>query len=121
MSDEPEYDPNEQVEALVRRYRQIGADIAGLKAEQDEIKAMVNDLVQVGWKGKIDGIDVHKREPNRVYCPITAVSLLTAAEKKQCVVTRYDDKLVRAIIKGNGKEDECMLPNEKSDPVLKIS
>lgn len=113
-------DNEAQVESLVRRYREIGAVIEEMKAEQAEIKSQVDDLVQLGWKSIVDGQPVHKREPNRSFCEITAVSLLSDDQLKNCVVTRYDPKMLRAAVDTLGLLDDCMLLKADSQPVLKL-
>lgn len=113
-------DNEEQINALVRRYREIGATVDELKAEQADIKAAVGDLVEVGWSGAIDGQPVHKREANRQFCPITAVGFLSAEQKNSVKETRYNEKLVRALVKEMGKEDDCMIARPDAEPVIKL-
>lgn len=112
---------SDQVENLVRRYREIDAVILEMKAEQAEIKAQVDALVEIGWASQIDGQPVHKRLPNRQFCQVTAVSLLDSEQRKQCVVTRYDDTMLRAMLKTLDKLDEAMIAKPDATPVLKIS
>jgi hypothetical protein len=113
-------DNEAQVEGLVRRYREIGAVIEEMKAEQAEIKSRVDGLVQLGWKSTVDGQPVHKREPNRSFCPITAVDMLSPEQRKNCQVHRYDDKMLRAAVDSIGKLDDCMLLKADALPVLKL-
>lgn len=110
----------DKLDGLVRRYREIGSVIEELRAEQTEIKAMVNDMVEVGWKSNVDGQPVHKRLPNRAFCPITAVGLLDDEQRKACVVTRYDDKALRAAVDGLGKLEDCMILKDSAEAVLKL-
>jgi hypothetical protein len=110
----------DKIDQLVRRYREIGSVIEELRAEQSEIKAMVNDMVDIGWKSNVDGQPVHKRLPNRSFCAVTATGLLTAEQRKNCVVTRYDEKMLRAAVDSLGKLEECMLLKADSEAVLKL-
>lgn len=112
---------SDQVESLVRRYREIDAVILEMKAEQAEIKSQVDSLVEVGWASQIDGQPVHKRLPNRTFCAVTAVDLLDVDQRKQCVVTQYSDALLRAMLKTLDKLDEAMIAKPDAAPVLKIS
>lgn len=118
MSEEQEQ--NERIDALVRRYREIGATVEELRAEQAEIKLAVDALVTVGWKGSIDGQPVHKRNPNRSFCPITAVGLLAPEQLNNCKVIRYDEKMLRAAVDSLGKLEDCMLLKADALPVLKL-
>lgn len=110
----------ERVEGLVRRYREIGSIIEEMRAEQAIIKAMVDEEVAVGWKSTIDGQPVHKRNPNRSFCPITAVGVLSEEQRKNCTVTRYDEKMLRAAVDSLGKLEDCMLLKADAVPVLKL-
>lgn len=112
---------SDQVESLVRRYREIDAVVLEMKAEQAEIKSQVDALVDVGWATQIDGQPVHKRLPNRTFCQVTAVTLLDAEQRKQCQVKRYDDTMLRAMLKTLDKLDEAMIAKADASPVLKIS
>lgn len=111
---------SEQIEGLVRRYRELGSAIAELKGEQEEIKKLVDGLVDVGWKDQIDGVAVHKRAPNRAFDLITAVSLLSPEERERCKVLRFDEKLVRASIESAGLIDQAMIAKSDAAPVIKI-
>lgn len=111
---------SEQIEGLVRRYRELGSAIAELKGEQEEIKRQVDDLVDIGWKDQIDGVAVHKRAPNRSFCPITAASLLSADDRKLCVVSRFDEKMLRAKIESAGLIEDCMISPSSALPVIKL-
>ncbi len=72
------------IEALVRRYRELGSAVAELKGEQEEIKTQIMSMVDVGWKDQIDGVAVHVRAPNRSFDLITAVSLLSPEDRERC-------------------------------------
>lgn len=108
------------VEALVRRHRELGGRIAELRDEQDAVKATIDANVQVGWKLAVDGVVALKREPNRSFDLVTAVGLLDAATKANCVVTSFDAKLVRTAVEDRGLLDECMLVSADRAPVLKL-
>lgn len=111
---------SEQIEGLIRRYRELGSAIAELRAEQEEIKKLVDGLVDVGWKSDVDGISVHKRAPNRAFDLITAVSLLGPEDRSLCQITRFDDKMVRAKVESLGRLDECMIASVSAQPVIKL-
>lgn len=108
------------LEALVRRYRELGSAIAELAGEQAEIKEQVKNIVDVGWKAQIDGVAVHLRAPNRSFDLATAIGLLDEETKKSCVVTRYDPALVRAAVETAGLIEDAMLEKEDAVPVLKL-
>ncbi len=109
-----------QIEALVRRYRELGSAIAELKGEQEIVKTQVDSLVEVGWKDQIDGVGVHKRAPNRSFDHVIAASILSPEDRAKCVVQRYDEKLLRAMVESLGKLDECMQANPLAAPVVKL-
>ncbi len=115
----PVTDPS-VIEALVRRYRELGSAIAELKGEQDEIKTQVESLVPVGWKDQIDGVNVHRRAPNRTFDLITAISLLSPDDRDRCKVLKFDEKLVRASAESAGIIDECMISKADAAPVIKL-
>jgi hypothetical protein len=105
----------------VRRHRQLGAELAELKAERDALELSINDQVQVGWQLSVDGVLASKRAGNRSFDMVTAISLLDAEVKKSCVVTSFDSKLVREAAKSAGVLDDCMLPALDKAPVLKLA
>lgn len=108
------------VEALVRRHRELGGQIAELKGEQDSIKATIDFNVEVGWKLSVDGVVALKREPNRTFDLVTAVALLNPEAKQACVTTAFDPKLVRFAIEEAGLIDECMVVPVDRAAVLKL-
>lgn len=110
----------ETLEALVRRYRMLGSQMAELRGEMDQIKTMVDQTVPVGWSLSVDGVPAHKREGNRSFDVVIAVSLLDDATKAECVKTGYDQARVRAAIDAAGKLDECMVSPTDRAPVIKL-
>lgn len=111
---------DEALESLVRRYRALGAQMAELRGEQDQIKAVIDQSVPVGWTRSVDGVAAHKREGNRSFDMVIAVSLLDDAAKAECVKTGYDQAKVRAAIESAGKIDECMIADPARAPVIKL-
>lgn len=112
---------SDQLEALVRRHRQLGAEMAELKAERDALETSINDQVEVGWKITVDGVPASKRAPNRAFDMVTAVSLLGPEAKQACVVTSFDQKLVRDAAKEAGILDDCMIPRLDAAAILKLA
>ena len=110
----------EQLMALIRRYRQLMTDAAELTGEAKAIKQQIADGVPVGWSFTVDGLTCSKREGNREFNIALAVSLLTPEQRAACKVVRFDDKMVREILKKDGKLDEAMQPKPESEPVVKI-
>lgn len=111
---------DEVLESLVRRYRMLGAQMAELRGEQDQIKMMIDENVPVGWSRSVDGVAAHKREGNRSFDMVIAVSLLDDAAKAECVKTGYDQGRVRAAIEAAGKIDECMITDPGRAAVIKL-
>lgn len=107
--------------ALVRRYRQLGSQIAELQGEQKLIQARVDAVVADGWKLTVDGTTASKRSANRRFCVITAVGLLDAEAKARCVQTAYAEKLVRHEVELIGLLEECMLDRSDAAPIVKLS
>lgn len=110
----------EALESLVRRYRSLGAQMAELRGEMDQIKFVIDTSVPVGWSRAVDGVTAHKREGNRSFDVVIAVSLLDDAAKAECVKTGYDTARVRAAIEAAGKLDECMISDPSRAAVIKL-
>ncbi len=110
----------EAIFAMVRRYRELGSAIAELREEQEEIKEAVSAAVPVGWKTSVDGVAAHRRAPNRSFDHVIAASILSPEDRAKCVVQRYDEKLLRAMVESLGKLDECMQANPLAAPVVKL-
>lgn len=111
---------DEALEALVRRHRQLGAQIAEIKGEQDDIKTQIDQNTVVGWKLSVDGVTAHKRPGNRVFDQVTAISLLDAETKESCVRTGYDAAALRRAADKAGILDACMIELATSNPVIKL-
>lgn len=111
---------DDALESLVRRYRMLGSQVAELRGEMDAIKTMVDQNVPVGWSLAVDGVPAHKRDPNRSFDMVIAVSLLDDAAKAECVKTGYDQARVRAAIDAAGKLDECMITPTDRAAVIKL-
>lgn len=110
----------QQAVALVRRYRELGSMIAELQGEQAQIKTQVEQSTQAGWKLTVDGKAASHREANRKFDLITAVGLLSAEDKKDCVVTQYDPKKIREKAKALGIEENCMIRAEDAAPIVSL-
>lgn len=111
---------DEALEALVRRHRELGSQIAELKGEQDEIKTRIDDGVAVGWSLNVDGVKASKREPNRSFDMVTAVTLLSPEAKEACIQRSFDPKAVRDAVEKAGLLDECMVSDLAKSAVVKI-
>lgn len=112
---------NARYEALVRRYRELNSMVAVIQGEMAEIKHQIEEEVPVGWKLTVDGVPCHKRLPNRIFDIVAAMSVLTPEQKAQCVVTRYDEKLVRQHVEAAGLLEDCMVRKPDAPNVTKIS
>lgn len=114
---------DEIVEGLIRRHRVLGADLAEIKGEMDGIKNHIDDLTEIGWSTTIDGLTSSKRAGNRSFSSALALMILNehAPEKKPlCVVTRYDDRLLRQVVEDLGLIDDAMVSKEDAAPVLRL-
>lgn len=109
-----------KVESLIRRYRALGADLAEIQGEMLEIKAQIDASVPIGWKHTVDGLTCSKRDANRTFDLVLGVAMLNETERETCVVTRYDDKKVRALVEAKGLIDEVMIQRKDSLPVVKL-
>ena len=110
----------EQLEALIRRHRQLLAEAAELTAEAKEIKDAIDDAIEVGWQLTVDGLTASKRDGNRAFDVTVAVTSLPKDVREACVVTRYDADLLRAAVKEAGLLESCMQPKPGTKPVLKL-
>lgn len=112
-----------QLEALIRRHRELGAEVAALTEERKAIQAQVSGLTKPGWKMVVDGVAASHREANRAYSEVVALTVLDADAKKRCVdkLPRFDPKLVRAEVEAAGKLEECMVVDPEKSSVVKLS
>ena len=108
------------LEALVRRHRDLGSQIAELKGEQEDIKLSIDAAVPLGWSLNVDGVPAHKRGGNRSFDLVTAISLLKPEAKEACIKTGYDAQKVRAAVEEQGDLDACMLENPDKPAVLRL-
>lgn len=112
--------PDEAVIALIRRHRQLAAEVSHLQGEMAQIKDTIDAAVPVGWKLEVDGVPAAKRAGNREFCKITAISLLSEEQKTACKAMVYVDKLIRIAVTDAGMLDQCMIERPDSKPVLKL-
>lgn len=99
---------SDQLVALVRRHRELTATKLEIEAEQAQIKDLIDASVDEGWSLEIDGVVANKRRGNRRFSRVLAIGLLSESEKVECVVTRYDDALLRATLEAKDLLDQAM-------------
>lgn len=108
-----------QIEALVRRARQISGEIKELQETKTAIESKIDSLVDVGWKADIDGVQATKRLGNRSFSVPLALARMTAEQKLECVTTNLNAKKVREWADSEGITEECMEePSDKTRLVL---
>lgn len=111
---------DEAVIALIRRHRQLAAEVSHLQGEMAQIKDTIDAAVAVGWKLDVDGVPAGKRAGNREFCRITAISLLSEEQKVACRREMYVDKLIRIAVTEAGLLEQCLVEKPDSKPVLKL-
>lgn len=109
-----------QAEALVRRHRELDSAIAELRAEQADIKQTVLAATEAGWKLVVDGKAASHRPANRTFSMVEAILRLSADDKRECVVTQYDPKLIRAKAEAAGLLDDCMVRAEDAPSIVSL-
>ena len=112
---------DEQLQGLIRRYRELDVEAKALAQEAKSIKEQIADDVAVGWSMTVDGITASKRAPNREFSLALGVAILPADVRAACKVTKFDDKLVREQLKKLGIEDDAMQDKPEANPVVKLS
>jgi hypothetical protein len=123
-ADEPTHEERvAQLTALIRRHRELGAEVAGLTEERKAIQATVAELTQPGWKLVVDGVSATHREANRTFSLARALEVLPAEIKAQCVdkLPRFDPKMIREAVEQEGLLDECMEIDEARSTVVKLA
>lgn len=109
-----------QLEALVRRHRELTAEVAEIQAETVMIKQRIDSNVSVGWKLTVDGVTASKREGNRDFDQVLAFHELDETEREECKVTRLDPKLVREMVEKKGRLEACMVRKPNVGAVTKL-
>lgn len=119
----PPVDSFIQLEALVRRYRALGAEKSEIDAEMKELQSQVSELTQPGWKMIVDNVPASHREANRVFSLPKALSILTVEQKTECIdrEPRFDPKLIRKCVEDAGVLEDCMEIDESRSSVVKLS
>ncbi len=112
-----------QLSALVRRHRELGAEAAGIKEEQDAIKAQISGMTEPGWKLVVDGVSATHREPNRTFSLARALEVLPSETKASCVdkLPRFDPKLIREAVEAAGLLEDCMEIDSSKSSVVKLA
>lgn len=112
-----------QLSALVRRHRELGAEVAGLTEERKAIQEQVAKLTQPGWKLVVDGVSASHREANRTFSLALALQHLPTEAKAACVdkQPRFDPKLIREAVEAAGLLEECMEIDAARSSVVKLA
>lgn len=109
-----------QLEAIVRRYRELNSMVAEFQGEMQELKQQFEEATTVGFKLTVDGKSASHRPPNRSFSLVAAMGVLTPDQKRACIVTQYDDKKIRAKVEAAGLLEECMLIKEDAAPIVSL-
>lgn len=112
-----------QLSALVRRHRELGAELAGLTEERKAIQDQVSGLTRPGWKLVVDGVAATHRDANRTFSLALALQVLPTETKASCVdkQPRFDAKLIREAVEAAGLLEECMEVDVAKSTVVKLS
>lgn len=112
-----------QLSALVRRHRELGAEVAGLTEERKAIQEMVSQLTQPGWKLVVDGVSATHREANRTFSLARALEVLPSEAKAACVdkMPRFDNAKIREAVEEAGLLDLCMEVDPSRSSVVKLA
>ena len=108
-------------EALVRRGRQIAAQMKSDAEEIKKILARLDELTPPGWELNVDGIPARKKPGNRSFSPEMAMARFSTEEIESCKAEGLDMKKVRELAEAKGLIEACMAPpkDDKQSVVLK--
>lgn len=107
-----EYTPEQRdfiCEALIKRGRELAAEIKSQGEELKQIVSRLDDLTPVGWTLVVDGIPAKKKPGNREFNPELAVARFTPVELEQCKAEGIDPKKVRELAEAKGLVEACMV------------
>ncbi len=112
-----------QAESLVRRGRTIASEVKYLQEELKEIQAKLSDLLPIGWKDVIDGVEASRRSSNRQFDWKGYYASLGVDDKLNCLrigLGLVDEKLVAKMAETKGEKERFMVPPTEDKGVLKL-
>ncbi len=112
-----------QVTSLVHRGRSVASEIKSLGEELKALQAKLSELVPIGWKDVIDGVECSRRSSNRQFDWRGYYDSLDANERASCLRTGFglvDEKLVAKHAESKGEKERFMLPPAEDRGVLKL-
>lgn len=113
---------NEQIAALARRYRELGGVAAGIKDEQDAIKAKLLSLMAPGDSVDVDGNPVRVQPANRSFDEGIAAKILWERNPEAlaaCESRSWDPKKLKAALTGDELEI-AMVRKPDAPAILKV-
>lgn len=114
---------DETTMALIRRGRAVSAEIKTMTEELKEINSKLADLVPIGWKDVIDGVEASRRSSNRVFNWGAYYDQLDPNDKMMCIRTGMalvDEKLVAKHAASAGQKERFMEPPAEDRGVIKL-
>lgn len=109
--------------ALIRRGRVVSSEIRTMQEEVKEIQAKLADLVPIGWKDVIDGVEASRRSSNRTFDWRGYYDSLTPNDKLECLRTGFalvDEKAVAKHAESKGEKERFMVPPVVDTGVLRL-
>jgi hypothetical protein len=108
---------NTEAAAIVRRYRQLGAQMAELAEERTALQSRFRALVPVGYALDVDGKAASKTEPARSFDLSTAVEVARVIGLPVRYVEVADAADLKDRLRAIGKLDDAMLPGKGAEIV----
>lgn len=101
----------------VRRYRQLGEQIAAAQEEQKALQARFRNLVPTGYALEVDGKAASKTAPARSFDLATAVEVARVIGLPVRYVEVADAADLKDRLRAIGKLDDAMLPGKGAEIV----
>lgn len=94
-----------------------------MSEELKQLQTKLSDLVPIGWKDVVDGVEASRRSSNRTFDWEGYYAQLPADDKMFCLRTGFslvDDKLVAKLAATKGDKERFMVPPAEDRGVLKL-
>lgn len=118
MSAPPETTTQDEVTAIVRLYRDLGASIEQIEEQRKALRQRFADLVPLGFVANVDGKMVTKAAPSRTFDLDTALRVAGVVGIAVRQVLTPDVSDLRDRLKAVGRLDEAMVPGKGAPRVV---
>lgn len=112
-----------QAQALIRRGRVISSEIKSLGEELKDITGKLEDLLPIGFKDVVDGVECSRRDSNRAFDWKGYYATLSPEDKLDCLrsgLDKVDEKAVAKHAASAGKKEQFMVAPEVNKGILKL-